>query len=335
MLLTDEMLMPHPNRILQRIVVAMAAVLAIMAQPADDAGDVSGTRATSTATYHLGPEDVITIWALGVEELPQTPIIIDPQGCVDLPLVGRVRLAGQTIEQATADLKSKYSQFVREPEVTIRITEFRSQPVSVLGAVNSPGIIQLHGRKTLIEVLSLAGGLRSDAGYALKITRRAEAGGFDLPTAAQKSIDGFTVAEVLTRDLISGKSPAENIPILPHDVISVPKADLFYVIGDVRKQGAFVLGEKKTISLLEALSLAEGLLPTAAPSSSRILRKKADSDQRVEIALDLGKIMNGKRTDIELQADDVVFVPSSLAKKISVRAIESAVNLATGILIWR
>src|SRR5437588_2346223 len=130
-------------------------------------------------------------------------------------------------------------RYLQEPDVSISISEFRSQPISILGAVQNPGVHQLQGRKNLFAVLSLAGGLRQDAGYRVRITRKLEWGRIPLPGALDDPSGQFSTASVSIKSIMDATSPAENIAIKPEDVISVPKADLVYVIGAVHKSGGF------------------------------------------------------------------------------------------------
>jgi len=155
--------------------------------------------------------------------------------------------------------------------VTISLVNFGSQPISVLGAVNTPGIRQLEGRKTLFEALSLAGGLRPDAGYQVKITRDLKWGQIPLPQARTDASGQSSVVSIKLSDIIDATDPTENIEILPGDAISVPRAELVYVIGSVVKSGGFALNEHSSISALQALSLAEGLQKTAASDKARIM----------------------------------------------------------------
>ena len=124
------------------------------------------------------------------------------------------------------------------------ISEFRSQPVSILGAVNRPGVHQLQGRKTLFEVLSMAEGLCNDAGNKILIARQAVWGEIPLPQASPDESGKFSVAQVLASSIMAGKKPAENIQIMPNDVITVPRADLVYVVGSVRRAGGFAHAAK-------------------------------------------------------------------------------------------
>jgi len=287
------------------------------------------------STYVLGPEDQITIRALDAEEISDKPVRIDFSGYIRLPMVGRLRASGLTIEQLEAQLVERLKTFIREPEVSVSITEFRSQPVSVIGAVKNPGVHQLQGRKTLIEILSLAGGLNTDAGHTIKITRRLEWGRVPLRTAADDPTAQFSVAQVSVKAIMEAKNPEENIIVRPYDVISVPRAQMVYVTGQVQRSGGFVLNERETLSVLQALSLAGGLGGTASPQNSRILRPSPSASNRTELAVDLKKILAGKAQDLPLQPEDILFVPASTPKKAAIRAIEAAIQIGTGIVIWR
>jgi polysaccharide export outer membrane protein len=295
-----------------------------------NAVDVTGLA----RAYTLGPEDTLSIKVLNVDEISEDPYPIDLQGNIDLPVVGTAHAAGLTVSQLQVILTSKFREYVRTPGITISIAEFRSQPISVLGAVMNPGIHQMRGRKTLFEVISEAGGLKTEAGNIIKITRRKEFGDVPLPAAYTDSTKQFSIGEVTIRSVMQAQNPAENITVQPFDVITVPKADLIYVIGNVKRPGGFPLSEKPTISLLEALALAEGLERTAGPKNSKILRASAGSASRTEIPIDVKKILNGEASDVQLLPDDILFIPNSAAKSASARAIEAMIQVGTGVMIY-
>jgi polysaccharide export outer membrane protein len=285
--------------------------------------------------YLLGPQDELRIWALGMEEISERPVRVDPAGFIDLPVVGRMSVAGLTIEQAKQQLVERLQSELREPRVSIDIVGYGSQPVSVLGAVNSPGVHQLQGHKTLLETLSLAGGLRQDAGHAIKITRRVEAGPIPLPNATTDRSQQFNVAEVHLKDLLEATSPTENIVIRPHDVITVSTAELVYVVGAVRKPGGFTLNDRESVSVLQALSMAEGLGEAPAAGSAKILRSLEGNSERQEIPVDLKKVLNGEARDVNLQANDILYVPTSTSKKVMARSLEAVVSTVSGLVVWR
>jgi polysaccharide biosynthesis/export protein len=287
------------------------------------------------STYVLGPDDELEISGPELDEKTNKPSRIDGEGYVQVPLVGRVQVAGLTVQQCEQELNKRLTTYIREPQIAVSVKELRSQPVSVLGAVNTPGVHQVQGHKTLLEMLSLAGGVRPDAGYRVRITRQLDSGCIPLPNATIDPSGRFSVAEVNLKDIIDAKNPQENISILPHDVISVPKAEMVYVIGDVKRSGGFVLGQDESISILQALSLAEGLTTTADAKHTKILRLNSDGNQRHEITVDVKGILSGKREDVSLRGDDILFIPGSMGKKTTLRAIEAAIQTGTGMAIWR
>ena len=292
-----------------------------------------GQQTSPPAQYVLGPNDQIKIWALGVEELGDKPVRIDPNGDVDLPLVGRVHAAGLSTSQLKSELTERFSKDLLKPQVSVELVDFGSQPVSVMGAVNHPGVHQLEGRKTLMEAISLADGLRQDAGPRVNISRQIRYGAIPLPNAKSDSSGKFSVADVGVKDLLSGTHPSENIPIFPNDVITVPPAERVFVIGEVKKPGEITL-KGDGLSVLQAVSTAEGLGSTAAGQKSKIVRITPGTSERKDIPVDVNKILAGRSEDIALRPNDILVVPSSIPKKAAGRALEAAIQTVTGIAIW-
>jgi polysaccharide export outer membrane protein len=287
------------------------------------------------STYLLGPDDQLEIAGPELTDMSNKPVRIDGEGDVQVPLAGTVHVAGMTVQQTEQELDKVLGKYIRHPQVVVNVAEVRSQPVSVLGAVNSPGVHQVQGHKTVLEMLAMAGGIRQDAGYSIRITRQLEWGCIPLPGAQLDASGKYSVAEVNLRKIMDAKTPEENIQIFPHDVISVPKAEMVYVIGEVKRSGGFVLGEHQSISVLQALSMAEGLNTGADPRHAKILRLKSDADQRVEVAVDVKDALNGKKPDMPLQGEDILFIPGSTGKKAALRGLEAAIQTGTGLAIWR
>jgi len=284
--------------------------------------------------YVLGTGDTILIQARDVDEVPKTAVRIGLQGTIKLPLVGTVRAAGLTVSQLEDSLTREFGKYIVRPDVVIAITEFRSQPVSVLGAVRNPGVLQVQGRKNLVEILSMAGGLREDAGHKLLITRRRDTGPLPVANAQPDASGVYTTAEISVDSMLGARDPAQNIPVLPNDVITVPLAEIIYVIGEVKKPGGFPIRREEHVSALIAISMAEGMLRTAAPKSAKIIRKGHGQEPRIELAVNLKEIIEGRQPDVALQADDIVFVPNNVPKNAALRGIETALTIGTGMLIW-
>ncbi|MBZ5605938.1 MAG: polysaccharide export protein [Acidobacteriia bacterium] len=285
--------------------------------------------------YLLGSDDQLKIWALGFEdELKDKTIRVEPSGDIDLPAIGRVKAAGLTTAQLEAELSERMKRVVRQPQVSVEIADYGSQPVSVLGAINQGGIQQLKGRRTLAEVLSSAGGIRPDAGPTIRITREMDMGPIPLSNAVTDPSGRYSTAEVKVADILGARTPAENILIRPHDVIAIAPGDSISVIGAVQKPGPFPMNTRSNVTVLEALAMAGGYGPQPQPQNAKILRLTPGSPDRKEIAVDLRKITAGKSEDVTLRANDILLVPTSMPKRAAVKVGEAALAAAVGFAVW-
>lgn len=286
--------------------------------------------------YVIGPEDVIDIDVFNAPELSKT-VRVANDGTISLVLLGPIKAAGLTAQQLRQELEAKLGKtYLENPRATVFMKEFHARPVSVIGAVERPGLYQLTGPRTLIEMLSMAGGLgkrsSAPAGRSVFITRK---GGFtELQPAEGLQLIAPDKVEIDLRRLLYSNQNALNIEIRPVDVISVSKADVVYVVGDVRKPGGFVLEDRERITVLQALALAEGTSGTAAKGSAKIIRRLEDGS-RTEIPVNLGNILKGKGQDLELAANDILFVPTSSGKAAAKRGAEAAIGITSGLLIYR
>ncbi len=286
--------------------------------------------------YVLGPNDQLSIDVVELPEFHGKLYRVGADGTIDLPLIGNVPAAGRTLAEVKTDIEHRLRSQVRTPHVSASVTETKSRPVSVMGEVFTPGTQQMDGQRTLFDVLAGAGGLKTDAGDVVTVTRLKSEGPLGLPNAVVDPATGKSTAEVRISDLVQLRDPAVNIAMRAHDEVSVPRAHLLYVIGNVRKPGGFTLSEKRSLSALEALSLAEGFSPNAAPGSARILRATANSDTaRQQIPINLKKILSGKEEDMRLQPGDILFVPDNGKRRIAAKTAETALATISGIAIWR
>ena len=278
---------------------------------------------------------MITVRALHVDEINETPRRIGSDGNIRLPMAGLIHAAGLTAGELEEAIAARLRSFVLDPEVSVSVTEFRSGPVSVLGAVKNPGVYQIQGHKTVAEVLSLAGGPDTGAGSVVKITREVERGPIAAAGAAVDASGKFNVAEVSLTSILKADRPENNIPIQAHDIVSVPRAEMVYVIGEVQHAGGFPVTDGKAMSMLQALSLAGGLEKTAQPKHASLLRPLPGSADRNEIPVDLREIMAGRAPDVPMVPGDILLVPNNTPKQALLRGAEAAIQLGTGVVIWR
>jgi len=310
----------------KRITALIAALFAAAGLPPLHGAQADTLRA-------LGPGDQITVQALHVPDIATTPIRIDTEGFITLPLAGRVKAAGLSVEELQNAIAKRLDDFVVTPEVSVNVTEYRSQPVSVVGSVNNPGVYQLQGHKTLAEVLALAGGPKPDAADVARVTRGTECSDQALPGARADLTVKTVTGEVSLSALFEGRNSAGSLTICPGDVITVPRAHLIYVMGEVHKPGGFPLRDQETASILQALSMSEGMLRTAN-SHAYILRARPEGGEREHIPVDLNAILAGKAKDINLNPEDVLLVPNNMAKNALARAAEAMIQIGTGVVIW-
>jgi polysaccharide export outer membrane protein len=241
------------------------------------------------------------------------------------------------VDQLRGHLESRYGEsYLVNPQISVYITDYRAQSVSVIGAVEKPGIYQLTAPRTLIEILSMAGGLAkkatAPAGRTLVITRKGGFGNLQVVEGMRLLADDKLEIEI--RKLLYSQDARLNIAIKPFDTISVSKADIVYVLGSVKKAGGFVLEDRDKVTIMQALAMAEGLSGSPAKSGARIVRTTEDG-MRVEIPVDIGKVMKSQAPDLELTANDILYIPESGAKMAGKKALDTTIAITTGVIIWR
>jgi len=253
-----------------------------------------------TTEYRVGPKDLLEISVFGLDELNKT-VRISEDGKITLPLLGEVEVEGLTkseLERRLSELLEE--KYLQNPQVTVFIREYQSKRVSVLGAVENPGTYELLGRQTLLQIISKAGGLTQDAGKEIIIIRQQEDG---TSTSLKISIE----------DLILKGDPTLNIPLQLDDIINIPidKIVNVYVFGQVNKPGALNVKKSNIPTLLQAIAAAGGFSDRAAKGG--VLIKRIDEDgKEIKIKVNVKAIIKGKRKDIQLNENDVVYVPETL-----------------------
>jgi polysaccharide biosynthesis/export protein len=270
---------------------------------------------TIRPNYVLGPNDQIQIKAPEVEEIDQKPFRIDGDGNINLPLVGRIHAGGMTLQELEADLVRRLREYVREPQVFITPIQFRSAPVYFTGLFLRPGIYPLQGNRTLRDMLSTVGPMSPTASRHITITRHEEYGPIPLPGAVYDPSKKVSTVEISLGSLRENIAPAEDILLQPYDVISVGRAELVYMNGEVTKIGGIELGERDSISIMQALSQSGGFSPNAKKSKVRILRPIGTTNRRAVIEIDAKALFDGKGIDVPLLPGDIVYIPRSYTRQ--------------------
>jgi polysaccharide biosynthesis/export protein len=277
--------------------------------------DENKPNTDSSDLVKLGAGDLIDVNVYNVPELT-TKARVSNSGDVYLPLIDYVHVEGLTQEEAQSVIEKRFEDggFVRNPHVTIFVEEANSQGVTVIGEVGKPGIYPDSVDRKLYQVISEAGGFTQAASRKIAIIRR-----------GQDQAIQINLPRNLADDL-SG-----NVEVLPGDTISVPKAPIIYVVGDVGRPSGFLV-DNGTLTVLQALALAGGTSHTAKMGGARIIRKTPTG--MTETRLQLKKMLEAKAPDVTLQADDILFVPMSGAKIAAARSAEAAMSLATAVGLY-
>jgi polysaccharide export outer membrane protein len=295
----------------------IAMLFVIVHVRAQDAGTEPEHNSKPVSNLAIGPGDMLDIAVYDVPELT-LKVRVGEDGSVTLPLVGEIHCAGLSVSEAENLLVAKLVQddYVKAPEVSILISEFATQSVSVGGEVNQPGLYPLHGPHTLFDAISAAGGLTSNAGNVITIIHKRNA---ETPLKITIANNGVFL------------NPPDGIQ--PGDMITVSKAGVVYVVGEVNRPGGFLLGNNSRLTVVKAIALAQGQTIHARMKYVSIVRHK---DGLVEITtVDLKQTMRGREEDIQLQPDDILYVPNSgvrtaadIMQKASIGAASAAVLVA-------
>ena len=225
---------------------------------------------------------------------------VSESGMVNLPLIGDVPAAGLTETEFAARLEELLeSRYVNRASVSVQVTEFRSRPITVIGAVKTPGNLAFSGRWTLLDALAAAGGLADNHGDVIHVLRRADNGLTDQ-------------VEIPVDDLMVRGDPEANLPIHANDLINVPaRVEVtVYCLGEVRQPGAIAFRSTERITLLAVLARAGGLTDRA--SKKMLVKRRTGDSLGEEIEVDYRKVLAGKDPDLALGEGDVVVVKESL-----------------------
>ncbi len=256
------------------------------------------TRSEDAAVYRLGPKDLVEVQVVEEPVLNLERRVTDT-GSLILPMLGELAVAGLTPAEAADLLRQRLeASFLQRATVTMRVIEFRSRPISVIGAVRRPGTLELSGRWNLLDALTDAGGLAEGHGEVVHILRRASNGLHDQLTVA---LD----------DLLIRADPAVNIPIFSNDVISVPMAApiTVYLMGEVGTTGAMTFRANQRPTLLTAIAQAGGL--TKRASSKISVKRQREDGSRYEITVRYKRLLAGEDEDLPLSDGDLIVVKES------------------------
>jgi polysaccharide export outer membrane protein len=291
---------------------------AAQSQPATAANPTSTSSAATAGVsrLHIGPGDLLNVSVFDVPELSQTLRVSDT-GDVTLQLIGSLHVASLTTDQAGALIagKLKDGNLIVNPQVAVLISEYSTQGVSVLGEVQKPGVYQVLGSRSLLDIISEAGGTTTLAG----------------PDVTVKHMDGSMASMHITKN--AETTFATDFELLPGDKVIIPRAGLIYVLGDVGRPGGFIMENDGRMTILQAVAMAGGPNRTASMNQAKLIRKTANGYS--DIPVELKPVLQGKDGDVPLQAEDILYIPINTVKSAIYRTTPAILADASSAAIYR
>lgn len=268
-----------------------------------------GISSRSDRQYRIGPGDVIDVRVFNRPQLSHDSLAVSNDGLIRLPFIGEVQAACLTDAELAREIQTRLLKYQRNPQVYVSVKQYNSQPVAIIGAVNSPSRFQLQRRVRLLELLALANGQTGRAGRNIQVLHAEAPTSIceELPSASgttDEALIGLT--SYILRDTLKG-IPEANPYVRPGDIITVPEADQAYLIGNVFRPGPVSLGDSITVS--RAIVMAGGTAPDTDTSKVRIIRQPAGSTTKTEMIVNLNKVKKNEAVDVVLMANDTIEVP--------------------------
>jgi polysaccharide export outer membrane protein len=258
----------------------------------------------------IGPGDVVDISVFDTPEMAQELRVSDA-GTVRLQLVGDVKLAGETPAAAAKIVEDALvgKKIMRAPQVIVKVVEYATQDVSILGQVRNPGTYPVTTPQTVLRVVAMAGGLTDVANRNIMIERHRD--------PSEK------IKYYLANDAQEALSPSPVV--YPGDTVVVPRAPVVYVLGDVAKPGGYSIATNDSrLTVLQVIGMAGSANKTAVQSHVRLIRETPQGEQ--EISIQLAAIQKGKQPDVVLQPNDVLYIPFSWMKNTALSASSIAAS---------
>lgn len=309
----------------------------------------SSVPASTSHDYVIGRGDVLGVEVFDVPELTRE-VRVSQSGTIGLPLIPvRLRVAGLTEVQTQQKIAEvlEADGLVAHPDVIVSVKERRSKPITIVGAVAKPMVYQADHPVTLLEALAEAGGISSDAGDTVIVSRPVpdSFAGEDEPSAENPAAAPASAAAeppplnttitVNLNELLENGDLKDNIPLQAGDVVSIPHAGIVYVLGAVGRPGGFVVSnDRMQLSALKVLALAGGMKGTAKSDKAVIIRRDSQGQQQ-EVPIDLKRVLDRKTEDVRLQPSDILFVPDNTAKAVLYKAAQIGLGVGTAVAIFR
>jgi polysaccharide biosynthesis/export protein len=341
-----DRLMAKPVRVLPVLVLCGVQVayaqgnLATPQQTNEEIGQLAELAQAPPGGIPIGSGDLLHIDVFDVPELSRDARVSDT-GDISYPLIpGQIHVGGLTPFQ----LQEKFGQLLIEnglvshPQVSVFVKEQISQPITITGAVGHPMIYQAVRATTLLEVLTAAGGISSDAGSVIVVTRPTHPDSAQVKPASDTNDppEGLQTITISLKDLLESGNPVYNIPMYGGDMVSVPRAGIVYVLGSgVAQPGGYALqswGEQVTV--LKVLALAHGLTGFAKADDAVIMRTNPATGKKDQIPVRIHQIEKHKIEDVALRSNDILYIPDSAGKKALAKGTAAALGIGSSVALF-
>src|ERR1700735_378199 len=293
-----------------------------------DAGASYSYSYSNLPTQPVGPNDLLALSVYDSPELTRT-VRVDANGNIRLPMLkDPIQVAGLVPSQLEAKIAQSLTKgkVLVDPIVTVTIVEYQSRPVNVVGAVKDPLVFQATRPIPLLDAIARAGGIREDAGSEIVVSRQ----------VMQEGKLTRVTQTIPVRKLIDNADPSLNVLLHGGEGVLAPEARKIYVVGNVRKPGAYPIRSDEETTILQLLALSEGLTPYSAKVA--YVYRRAPGGAKTEVPVELGKIMKRKSPDVPLQANDILYVPDNKGQRLTAQTIDRLTGLgaatATNYIIW-
>jgi polysaccharide export outer membrane protein len=299
----------------------------LLAQQGPPASQANADQQGPTMVYNLpsqpvGVDDLLAVSIYDSPELSRT-VRVGADGRIRLPMLKeKVSVQGKLpveIESAIAAALSEESILV-DPVVTVSVAEYKSRPISVVGAVKSPVTFQALPGTTLLDAITKAQGLSDDAGADIIVTR---------VVAGADGKSSEMTQRIPAKALLEKTDPLYNLPLFGGEQIRVPESGKVFVLGSVKKPGSFSVHDTQDTTLLKALALSEGL-DNFASKTAYIYRVEGGKSERTEIPVQLTKIMKREVPDVRLEANDILYIPYNDRRKLTIAVLERMASFGAG-----
>jgi polysaccharide biosynthesis/export protein len=309
-------------------VCCLALTGTVCAQQAERAVSSVDYAYSNLPTQPVGPDDLLALSVYDSPELTRT-VRVDADGNIRLPMLkDPIQVRGMIpsqLESAIAKALTKGNVLV-DPIVTVTIVEYQSRPVNVVGAVKNPLVFQATRPIPLLDAIARAGGIREDAGSDIVVSKE----------IVQDGKPARITQTIPVRKLIDNADPALNVMLHGGEEVLVPEALKIYVVGNVKKPGAYPVKSDEGTTILEMLALSEGLTPYSAKVA--YVYRRSPGGTKTEVPVPLAKIMKRQSPDVPLQANDILYIPDNNGKRLTAETLDRIAGLgtatATDYIIW-